>query len=490
MSASPSPAILWFRNDLRLADNPALHAASEGEVLPVYVLDDAAAGRWAAGGAGRWWLHYSLEALAAALKEKGAELLLLRGEAATLIPQLAQKIGASAVHACSLIAPWARERDAAIAKAMEQAGGELVLHNPFLTTPEAIRTGQGKPYSVYTPFANAVMKLGDPPPAIPAPKRLDGVKPPVKGETLAQLGLLPSKPVPDWAAAFNEMWEPGEAGAHRQLDRFLEDALADYPAGRNRPGEDGSSRLSPHLHWGEVSPRQVWHAVRQRKAPATATDTYLKEIVWREFSHSILWHQPELPDKPLHAEYGHFPYRRDPKAQKAWQQGRTGYPIVDAGMRQLWQHGWMHNRVRMIVASVFIKHLLQPWQDGEAWFWDTLVDADLGNNSFNWQWVAGCGADASPFFRVFNPVLQGEKFDADGAYVRTFVPELAKLPDRWLHRPWEAPADVLRGAGVTLGRDYPEPIIDHATGRARALEALATMKAQAAKGMPAEAERG
>jgi deoxyribodipyrimidine photo-lyase len=490
MSASPPPAILWFRNDLRLADNPALHAASEGPLLAVYVLDDTAAGRWAAGGAARWWLHYSLAALAAALETKGAELLLLRGEAATLIPQLAQQAGAITVHACSLIAPWARARDAAIAKALRSTGGELVLHNPFLTAPDAIRTGQGKPYSVYTPFAKTVMKLGEPPPAIPAPQWLDGVKPPPKGLALKDLDLLPRKPVPDWAAGFNDMWEPGEAGAHSQLDRFLDDALADYPAGRNRPGEDGSSRLSPHLHWGEISPRQVWHAVRQRKAPATATDTYLKEIIWREFSHNILWHQPELPEKPLHAEYAHFPYRRNTKLQEAWQRGLTGYPIVDAGMRQLWQHGWMHNRVRMIVASLFIKHLLQPWQDGEAWFWDTLVDADIGNNSFNWQWVAGCGADASPFFRVFNPVLQGEKFDADGAYVRAFVPELAKLPDRWLHRPWEAPADVLRGAGVTLGGTYPEPVIDHATGRARALEALATMKVQAAEAKAAEASLG
>jgi deoxyribodipyrimidine photo-lyase len=479
MSASPPPTILWFRNDLRLADNPALHAASEGPVLPVYILDDAAAGRWAAGGAARWWLHYSLEALAEALHAKGAELLLLQGEAAKLIPELAHKIGATTVHACTLVAPWARERDAAIAQALHGEDRALELHNPFLTAPEAIRTGQGKPYSVYTPFAKAVMKLGEPPPPIPPPKRLNGVKPPAGGVSLAGLALLPRKPVPDWAAAFADFWQPGEAGAQGQLHRFLDDALADYPTGRNLPGEDGSSRLSPHLHWGEISPRQVWHAVRGREVPPAAADTYLKEIIWREFSHSILWHQPHLPEKPLHAEYGHFPYLPNAKAQKAWQQGQTGYPIVDAGMRQLWRLGWMHNRVRMVVASLFIKHLLQPWQDGEAWFWDTLVDADLGNNSFNWQWVAGCGADASPFFRVFNPVLQGEKFDPAGDYVREFVPELAKVPDKWVHRPWEAPADVLRGAGVVLGKTYPEPIIDHATGRARALEALATMKARA-----------
>lgn len=473
------PSLLWFRNDLRLADNPALHAAAAGPVLPVYVLDDEAAGDWAPGGAGRWWLHYSLAALAEALEKLGAPLLILSGKAEALIPRLARKLDAAAVHACLLAAPWARERDAAIAAALEKDGRQLALHNPFLIDQGEIRTGQGKPYMVYTPFAKAVMKRGEPGPAIPAPRKLRGARAPEKGVALDSLGLLPRKPVPDWAKDFATLWQPGEAGAQARLKAFVKEALGDYPEGRNRPGEDGSSRLSPHLHWGEVSPRQVWHAVSGAKAPATATQTFLKEIVWREFSHNVLWHQPGLPDTPLHAEYGQFPYRRNAKAQRAWQRGQTGFPIVDAGMRQLWQLGWMHNRVRMICASVFIKHLLQPWQDGERWFWDTLVDADLGNNSFNWQWVAGCGADASPFFRVFNPVLQGQKFDPQGEYVRHFVPELAKLPDKWLHQPWEAPAEVLRQAGVTLGRDYPKPIIDHATGRARALEALKTMRGKA-----------
>jgi deoxyribodipyrimidine photo-lyase len=242
---------------------------------------------------------------------------------------------------------------------------------------------------------------------------------------------------------------------------------------------DGSSRLSPHLRWGEISPRQVWQAAREAGLDPTATQVFLKEILWREFSHHVLWQRPELPEQPLRATYARFPYRRDEALQQAWKRGLTGYPIVDAGMRQLWRLGWMHNRVRMICASVFIKHLLQPWQDGAAWFWDTLVDADLANNSFNWQWVAGCGADASPFFRIFNPVLQGEKFDPAGDYVRHFVPELAGLPDQWLHRPWEAPATVLRQAGVSLGGSYPAPVIDHALGRARALEALSDMRAAA-----------
>ncbi len=479
MSAAAPPSILWFRNDLRLADNPALHAAAEGPVLPVFILDDEAAGRWAPGGAARWWLHHSLHALGSTLQSHGAPLLLLCGKAGELIPRIARDIGASSVHTGGATAPWARRQEDNIAQALKAEGRALHLHNNFLTVPGSLRTGQGKPYSVYTPFSRAVMALGDPPPPIPAPQRLRGVSHPAGGLSLGKLNLLPRAPVPNWAAEFPELWQPGEEGAHEKLLAFLDGALADYPEGRNRPGEDGSSMLSPHLHFGEISARQVWHAVRARQAPATAADTFLKEIVWREFSHSILRHNPDLPEKPLHADYAHFPYRRDAKAQEAWRRGQTGYPIVDAGMRQLWRLGWMHNRVRMVVASFFIKHLLQPWQDGEAWFWDTLVDADLGNNSFNWQWVAGCGADAAPFFRVFNPVLQGEKFDARGAYVRSFVPELAKLPDTWLHRPWEAPPDVLRAAGVTLGETYPAPIIDHATGRARALEALSVMKARA-----------
>lgn len=471
-----SPTLLWFRNDLRLADQPALHAAAAGPVLPVFVLDDAAPGQWAPGGAARWWLHHSLASLAAELRQRGADLLLLRGPAEQVIPELARQLGAGAVHATTLAAPWARQRDAAVAEALAREGRTLRLHQALLCGPDALRTGQGKPYSVYTPFANAAMRLGEPPPPIPAPERLRGARAPAAGMALEELGLLPKR---GWAAAFPEFWQPGEAGAQARLRDFVAEAMADYPTGRDRPGEDGSSRLSPHLHWGEVSPRQVWHAAREAGISATATQVFLKEILWREFSHHILWHRPELPDQPLHGAYARFPYRRDAALQRAWQRGLTGYPIVDAGMRQLWQLGWMHNRVRMICASVFIKHLLQPWQDGAAWFWDTLVDADLANNSFNWQWVAGCGADASPFFRIFNPVLQGEKFDPSGDYVRHFVPELAGLPDKWLHHPWDAPATVLRQAGIRLGETYPAPVVDHATGRARALEALAGMRAAA-----------
>lgn len=473
MTETP-PTLLWLRHDLRLADNPALHAAADGPVLPVYILDDAAAGRWAPGGAHRWWLHHSLAALAAALERAGAPLLLLRGEAATLIPRLAAATGARTVQAGRLYAPWARARDEAVAKALEAEGRTLALHNSgLLVEPERIRTQQGKPYAVYTPFSRAVMALGDPPPPIPAPDRLKGVKHPCQGEKLAGLGLLPRQP--DWAAAFPDYWTPGEDAAAARLHDFVDATAEGYDRARDFPGEDGTSRLSPHLHWGEISPRQAWHAAGGI-GDTTARQTFRKELVWREFAHHVLWHNPALPEQPLRAEYAKFPYQPDPALLRAWQRGQTGYPIVDAGMRQLWRHGWMHNRVRMIVGSLLVKHLLQPWWDGAAWFWDTLVDGDLANNSLNWQWIAGSGVDAAPYFRIYNPIMQGEKFDADGHYVREFVPELAKLPDRWLHRPWEAPAEVLRGAGVALGRTYPNPVVDHEAGRARALAALRSLK--------------
>jgi deoxyribodipyrimidine photo-lyase len=292
---------------------------------------------------------------------------------------------------------------------------------------------------------------------------------------LASLGLYPVPKEPDWAAGFGALWQPGEAGAAARLARFVATAIQGYAEGRNLPATEGSSGLSPHLRWGEVSPRQVWHAARAAGAGA-GIETWLKEILWREFSYHLLWHRQELPDQPLRTEFAAFPWRQDAALLAAWQRGRTGFPIVDAGMRQLWRTGWMHNRVRMVAASVLVKHLLQPWQAGAAWFWDTLVDADLASNSASWQWVAGCGTDAAPYFRVFNPVLQGEKFDPEGAYVRRWVPELAKLPAAFIHKPWEAPDLLLAGAGLRLGRDYPRPVVAPAEGRERALAAFAALR--------------
>ncbi|GIX08434.1 deoxyribodipyrimidine photo-lyase [Elioraea sp.] len=469
-----APVLLWFRQDLRLIDNPALAAAvaTGRPVIPVFVLDEHAAGRWAPGGAARWWLHVSLAALAGALVERGSRLVLRRGRAVDAIPRLVEETGAVAVHASRLYDPWARASDAAVAAALKRRG--VAIHGAnaaLLFEPWTVRTQAGGPFGVYTPFSRACFAAGPPPRPLPAPAHIPRPEHLPPSEALDDWGLLPTSP--DWAGGLRATWRPGEDGAQARLERFLAHGLEDYDTDRNRPDRDATSGLSPHLHWGEISPRQVWHAAEAAGAPRRrGTETFLKELLWREFSYHLLWHNPDMPEQPLKEAFRNFPWRNDPPALRAWQRGRTGYPIVDAGMRQLWHTGWMHNRVRMIVASFLIKHLLIPWQEGEAWFWDTLVDADLAANSASWQWVAGCGADAAPYFRIFNPVLQGRKFDPEGAYVRRWVPELAHLPAAHIHAPWEAPPVALHDAGVTLGRSYPHPIVDHAAARARALAAL------------------
>lgn len=466
------PALIWFRQDLRLADNPAFAALEGRPALLVYVLDDEAAGAWGHGGAQRWWLHHSLAALSADLAARGANLHLARGAAARIIPELAAEIGAEEVIAGRLYEPWARSRDAAIAETLRQTDRKLTLHSSsLLHEPHRIRTGTGKPYSVYTPFSRALFALGEPPPPLPAPARLEAIARP--GLALNALDLLPKG---DWAREFPGHWQPGEAGAAARIAGFT--ALSRYDDTRNLPGIPGTSGISPHLRFGEVSPRQLWHAARA--GGVTGDATFLKEILWREFAYHLLWHRPELPEAPLQEGFASFPWQPDARLLRAWQRGLTGYPIVDAGMRQLWRSGWMHNRVRMVTASFLVKHLLQPWQAGEAWFWDTLLDGDLASNAASWQWVAGCGADAAPYFRVFAPVLQGEKFDTDGAYVRRWVPEIARLPDKYIHKPWETPENILRGAGIRLGVDYPRPVMDHAKGRARALSAYAEMRGKTA----------
>jgi deoxyribodipyrimidine photo-lyase len=468
------PALIWFRQDLRLADNPVIAAVQDRPILPVFVIED---GPRAPGGAARWWLHHSLVALGRSLAERGAPLLVLRGDARRIIPDLAARVGATEIHAGRLSEPGARARDAETHQALQQAGRRLVLHrNGLLHEPHQVRTASGAPFSVYTPFSRAVFALleGLPPP-IPAAARLLPAADAPGGLAPEAYGLLPVPPEPDWAAEFPRHWTPGEAGAAARLATFLEEGLATYAARRNDPAAAwGTSGLSPHLHLGEISPRTVWHAAQARGG--AGLETFLKEVLWREFSHHLLWHRPEMPDQPLRPAFNAFPWQPDAAMLRAWQRGRTGVPIVDAGMRQLWRSGWMHNRVRMIVASFLVKHLLQPWQSGEAWFWDTLVDADLAANAASWQWVTGSGADAAPYFRIFNPVLQGRKFDADGAYVRRWCPELERLPDSFIHAPHEAPEAILRGAGVVIGRDYPAPIIDLAEGRARALAAFAAIK--------------
>ena len=475
-ASSEAPALVWFRQDLRLHDHAALHAAlaSGRPVLPVFVLDETTPGRWAPGGASRWWLHGSLAALAEALDTLGAPLVLRRGPWHEAIPRLVEETGAAALHAGILHEPWARRADRAVEAALDGRGVQTHWHRTAtLFDLDAVRTRSGGVHAVYTPFARACRSLPPPPRPLPARRHLVAAAAPAVDRP-EDWDLLPTHP--DWAGGLRATWRPGEAGAAARLRGFQREGLDAYDRRRNQPGTDGTSMLSPHLHWGEISPGQVWHAAAHAADHAadrggTGPDRFLAELLWREFAAYLLWHHPHMPEQPLRPAYANLPFRHDRRGLRAWQRGLTGVPIVDAGMRQLWQTGWMHNRVRMITASFLIKHQLIDWREGEAWFWDTLVDADLASNSAGWQWVAGSGVDSAPFFRVFNPATQGARFDPDGAYVRAFVPEIAGLPDTHLHAPWTAPPLVLEAAGVMLGRTYPHPVVDLDLGRRRALAA-------------------
>ena len=472
-SKGDGAALVWFRQDLRVADNPALRAAAESgrRVVPVYVLDDDAGGEWRMGGAHRWWLHGSLTALGADLAALGAQLVLRRGDAGAVLAALAQEVGATEIHAGLLVEPWARTQAEAVRRALDGIATMTLHRASTLLDMDAVKTKTGGIYGVYGPFAKACQAKGAPPLPLPAPKTLRGA--PAPSDALADWKLLPTHP--DWAGGMRDTWTPGEAGGHARMTRFMAGPIAGYDTGRNVPGEDLTSMLSPHLHWGELSHVQVWHAA-DGAGGGEALEVFHSEILWHEFSAYLLWHNPHMPERPLRPAYAQMAWQDDPAALHAWQRGRTGVPIVDAGMRQLWHAGWMHNRVRMITASFLVKHLLTSWVEGERWFWDTLVDGDLAANAASWQWIAGCGLDSQPFFRVFNPVAQGEKFDPAGAYVRRWVPELARLPDKHIHAPWDAPAAVLAAAGVTLGRDYPKPIVDLPEGRDRALAAFRAMR--------------
>jgi deoxyribodipyrimidine photo-lyase len=474
----PSPAIAWFRLDLRLADNPALRAALDhgGPVVPVYIHDPEAEGDWRPGGASDWWLHHALEDLAAQLAKAGSPLVIRRGPAERELLALAKETGADAVFWNRRYEPRVQARDASVKQALRAAGLKAESFNGGLIhDPNQVRNLSGKPFQVFTPFWKhclAHVEFGKP---LPAPRALPAPAKAPRSETVASLGLLPRIP---WDKAMGEAWDPTRKGAEARLRGFLGGPVGDYGDARDLPDVDGTSRLSPYLHFGQISPREIVAAVdaaglSARKGPMK----FVAEVGWREFGHHLIQHFPGTTDEPLRAEFKSFPWRKDKALLRAWQKGRTGYPIVDAGMRQLWETGWMHNRVRMIAASVLVKHFLQPWQDGAAWFWDTLVDADLASNTLGWQWAGGCGADAAPYFRVFNPVLQGEKFDPKGDYVRRFVPELAKVPAAWIHKPWEAPADVLAAAGVQLDKTYPRPLVGLAEGRDRALAAFERLKA-------------
>ena len=470
-------SIVLFRQDLRVDDHaPLIAAAERGPVMPLFIWSPEEEGAWAPGGASRWWLHHSLAWLAKRLESMGSRLILRSGPVAETLREVARACDAREVHCERRYEPFVD--DERLAATLAHDGITLVRHEGALLYPlDDLRTGSGRPYQVYTPFSKA-LKLQEQParpraaPALVAPPRWP------TSESLDAWKLLPEIP---WDGGLRSHWTPGGEGAAALLKRFLGDPIERYAEDRERPDIDGSSRLSAHLHVGEISVRRVWHTVgdairRRNDADFTKhAEKFRSEVLWREFGYNILLHFPHTDLQPLRVEYAMFPWTEDPAALRAWKRGRTGYPIVDAGMRQLWHTGWMHNRVRMIVASFLVKHLLLPWQEGAKWFWETLVDADLANNSLGWQWSAGSGADAAPYFRIFNPILQGEKFDPDGAYVRRWVPELARVPSAWIHKPWEAPPLTLAGAGVELGLHYPKPIVDHGFARDRALEALAAL---------------
>jgi deoxyribodipyrimidine photo-lyase len=469
-----SLAIVWFRRDLRLADNPALAAARAAghRILPVFIHAPDEEAPWQPGAASNWWLHHALVDLSARLDGR---LLVRRGPSLDTLRELVRASGAVAVYWNRLYEPALIVRDTEVKQGLRADGITGSSHNAaLLFEPWELATRQGDPYRVFTPFWKRLLEFGlpDPEPDTAAElslagageiERLGGLSP-------AELDLLPGVRWDDGLAA---AWQPTRAAAEARLDQFVTHGLADYAEARDRPGHDGVSRLSPWLHFGQLGPRELVAAAR-RSGPAASA--FLRELGWREFAHHLLYHFPDTPEAPLDPRFGSFPWIDDRPALQAWQRGNTGIPLIDAGMRELWQTGWMHNRVRMVVASLLTKNMLQPWQSGARWFWDTLVDADLANNTLGWQWTAGCGADAAPYFRVFNPVLQGERFDPDGRYVASWVPELAALAPRWIHRPWDAPASVLDAAGLARESRYRRPSIDLKATRERALAAWSQIR--------------
>ena len=463
-------AIIWLRQDLRLTDNPALHEAVENnsQVIPLYIFDKKHGGKWSMGGAYKWWLNHSITEL-----QNQCDLVLREGDSYDELIKLVKEAKVDAVYWNRRYEPYSIHSDAEIKKQLEQQGVKVYTFNgSLLFEPWEIQNLSKQCYKVFTSFWKMCVKTGVN--RLPLPMAIPKYTIKIKSLSLSSLKLLPSKP--NWAKEFGKYCMPGEKNAKKLLNEFLDEKINHYADGRNFPAKRVGSDLSPYLRFGEISPLQIWHEVQSKKLHEKNlnekdVNMFLSEIGWREFSYHILYHFPHLHEKNLRENYDNFPWSFSKNHFNAWTKGLTGYPIVDAGMRQLWLTGAMHNRVRMIVASFLIKHLLIDWRKGEEWFWDTLVDADLAANAGNWQWVAGSGVDAAPYYRIFNPTLQGERFDQDGEYVKTWVPELKNLPKKYIHSPWLAPKEILKTAQINLGENYPLPIVEHVAARDRALAA-------------------
>lgn len=473
---SLKPSIVWFRQDLRVEDQPALTAAIQkgGAIIPLYIWAPDEEGEWSPGAASRWWIHYSLLALQQELKQLGLTLIIRRGSSLPILLDLIQLTDADRVFWTRRYEPLMVQRDAFIKAELQKQGIKTDQCNSLLLfEPWTVFNKLHKPFQVFAPFWRQCLHTGDPALPLPKPSEAKHFIGEIDSEEVVSLGLLPKV---HWDTGLKKTWQPGAQGAQSTLKHAIEAVIPHYQQRRDRPDLDNISHLSPYLHHGNISPRLIWHAVQTHfDWEDPNAQSFLRQLGWREFGYYLLYHFPYTTHEPLRKDFHSFPWKENYQALRAWQNGKTGYPLVDAGMRQLWTTGWMHNRVRMIVASFLVKDLLIRWQEGAKWFWDTLVDADLASNTLGWQWIAGCGADAVPYFRVFNPITQGDKFDVSGEYVRKWIPELQGLPDQWIHKPWEAPEEVLQQAGVILGETYPYPIVDHMQAREQALEAYAKL---------------
>ena len=472
-------AIVWIRRDFRLDDNPALHQAflAHDNLVVLYIHAPHEDGVWAAGAASDWWLHHSLTAFDQSLRKIGGKLIIRSGNSIDCLLQMITETSATDIYWNRLYEPAAVSRDTDIKKSLVSQGLKCHSFNgALLREPWEATKDDGTMYRVYTPFSNKYFKMAGITPTVEAPAKLSSVDTAIDSIAISALCLLPKI---SWDKGFHDHWQPGESGALQRLEQFIDDAVADYQTDRDIPSIDGISRLSPHLHFGEISPRQIWHAVNSSASAQRQEQQvrpYLKQLIWRDFAHHLLYHLPQTPTEPFNKTFERFEWDQDDALLHKWQRGQTGIPLIDAGMRELWHTGWMHNRVRMLVASVLTKNALLHWHHGARWFWDTLVDANLANNTMGWQWTAGCGVDAAPYFRIFSPARQGARFDPQGEYVKHWVPELAKLPAKFIHEPWLAPQKILDQAGIALGKDYPEPMVDLSETRKQALARYKRMR--------------